>query len=179
MAGLSSADIFSILEKEIEKSNSDEQNKSEDQPTTDNDVQSDGKVILQNSADSGSIVRSSRPQQGEETAVENGTPGKVIEHDFTKNTNKPGTDFPNTEDIAVVEEENLNAYEPSPGIKEKRGGNMKKNLRIKQDGDLIKVRVFVEDEELCGMALSKEAGNSITLAGVRLYIDGEETVLEV
>jgi len=189
MAGLSSADIFSILEEEIEKNTFDDDEE--------NDVKRDGNVILQNSVNPGTIVRNDGGNEvkKENVSVPREPQTKVIEHDFTKPLSdnsqapKPNTTLSSyRSEFAATGTDDVEPYEPPKNeetveensiVQENRGGNMKKNLRIRQIDDQIHVRVFVDGEELCGMALTKEAGNSITLAGVRLFIDGEETVLEV
>jgi hypothetical protein len=177
MAGLSSADIFSILEEEIGKN---------DKELEANDPKSDGEIIIQNSANPGTIV-----QTGSDTGNNNseGSRNKVITHDFSKSVNeapaKPESTGSSSQhsELAATGTDDVQGYNPSTDhkevVKESRGAKMKKTLRIRQVGDQISVRVFVNGEELCGMALTKEAGNSISLAGVNLYIDGEETVLEV
>lgn len=176
MAGLSSADIFSILEEEIGKN---------DREQEANDPKSDGEIIIQNSANPGTIV-----QTGSDTSNNsNEGSSKVITHDFTKSVTeapaKPESTGSSSQhsELAATGTDDVQGYNPSTDhkevVKESRGAKMKKTLRIRQVGDQISVRVFVNGEELCGMALTKEAGNSISLAGVNLYIDGEETVLEV
>lgn len=176
MAGLSSADIFSILEEEIGKN---------DREREANDPKSDGEIIIQNSANPGTIV-----QTGSDTSNNsNEGSSKVITHDFTKPVNEAPAKPESTglsslhSELAATGTDDVQGYDPSIDnkevVKESRGAKMKKTLRIRQVGDQISVRVFVNGEELCGMALTKEAGNSISLAGVNLYIDGEETVLEV
>lgn len=174
MAGLSSADIFSILEEEIGKNDQDQDKQS-------NDPKHDGEIILQNSANPGTILQTG----SDPSPIPDDSPN-VIAHDFTR----PINDAPSNQDatarssyrseFAATGTDDVQGHTPSPEReKESRGAKMKKTLRIRQVGQQITVRVFVDDEELCGMALTKEAGNSISLGGVSLFIDGDETVLEV
>ncbi len=172
MAGLSSADIFSILEEEIGKN---------DQERQSNDPKSDGEIIIQNSDNPGTIV-----QAGSDVNNAVDSSRKVIAHDFTRPMNDAPSNAEATttssyrSEFAATGTDDVQGYTPSPERgKESRGAKMKKTLRIRQVGEQINVRVFVDGEELCGMALTKEAGNSISLAGVNLFIEGDETVLEV
>ncbi|MBN1333841.1 MAG: hypothetical protein JW971_08745 [Synergistales bacterium] len=62
---------------------------------------------------------------------------------------------------------------------EKGDNIMKKSIRIRQDGDQVNVRVFVGDEEFCGMSVTSGSNNSISLGGTTVSIQGDETVLEI
>lgn len=65
-------------------------------------------------------------------------------------------------------------------LNEKRGDmKMKKSIRISKNGEQVNVRVFVGEEEFCGMCLSSGSENAISLGGARLMIQGEETILEI
>lgn len=169
MAGLSSADIFSILEREIGK-------KEKGQRMVDPDAGPE--IVIDSSSDSGTIVHGCSSTTGG-----NNIKNRPVAHDFVKTpdahftpkqlppSNKSQISPDNSGDVtcaAVLSPEG-----------ESSGKKMKKTLRIRQMGEQIRVRVFVNNEELCGVILAKGTESSISLAGVNLFIDGEETVLEV
>ncbi|HPI97448.1 MAG TPA: hypothetical protein PLV56_01800 [Synergistales bacterium] len=62
---------------------------------------------------------------------------------------------------------------------EKGENKMKKSIRIRQNGDQVYVRVFVGDEEFCGMSVATGSNNSISLGGTTVSIQGDETILEI
>ncbi len=65
-------------------------------------------------------------------------------------------------------------------LNERRGDiKMKKSIRIRKNGEQVNVRVFVGEEEFCGMCLTCGSENAISLGGARLMIQGDETILEI
>jgi len=62
---------------------------------------------------------------------------------------------------------------------EKGEKTMKKSIRIRQNGDQVNVRVFVGEEEFCGMSVANGSNNSISLGNTTVSIQGDETILEI
>lgn len=63
---------------------------------------------------------------------------------------------------------------------EKRGDiKMKKSIRIRKNGDQFNIRVFIGDEEFCGMSVASGSENAVSLGDAKLMIKGDETVIEM
>jgi hypothetical protein len=76
----------------------------------------------------------------------------------------------------ISQELKVHEYEQT----EKRGDiKMKKSIRIRKNGDQFNVRVFIGDEEFCGMSVASGSENAISLGAAKLMIQGDETVIEM
>ncbi|GEM_PF-2553620 len=56
---------------------------------------------------------------------------------------------------------------------------MKKSIRISHADDMVKVRFLIGQEEFGSMSVKNGSGNAISFGGTKIFIDGNETILEV
>jgi len=169
MAGLNSADIFSILEKEIGKKGKREGSDGFD---------SEPEIVVDSPDNSGTIIHGASASTNSDNMR-----NKIIAHNFAMMADNHATSemFHSSDQMemsSVDSKDNLCTAFSNPE-KEGEGRTMKKVLRISQVGEHVHIRVFVDEAELCSMVLVKGVGNSVSFAGVNLSIDGEETVLEI